>query len=63
MVAECNEFHYKAREFKMFGFVVQGHGFYSIKVPGGDEIQKAAAIIQVLQGDASEKRSRRNSRT
>jgi hypothetical protein len=40
----------------MFGFAIPEQGYYSIKIPGGDEPEKATCIIQVLQGEASEKK-------
>jgi hypothetical protein len=56
MAAECADFHSNAGELRMYGFVVQGQGFYSIKIHGGGEPQRAAAIIHVLQGEAYEKK-------
>jgi hypothetical protein len=40
----------------MFGFALQDQGFYSIKVPGEGSTAKASSIIQVLQGEANEKK-------
>jgi hypothetical protein len=54
MAVECANFHEKARELKMFGFAIPDQGFYSIKIAGVGEIQKAAGIIQVLQGEVFE---------
>jgi hypothetical protein len=55
MAAECAQFHSKASELKMFGFAIPDQGFYSITIPGEVGSQKAA-IIQILQSDASEKK-------
>jgi hypothetical protein len=56
LAAECLDFHAKSRELKMFGFAIVDQGFYSINIPGEEEYSKASCIIQVLQGDASEKK-------
>jgi hypothetical protein len=56
MAVECAQFHSKASELKMFGFAIPDQGFYNINIPGEGGFQKASAIIQVLQGDASEKK-------
>jgi hypothetical protein len=56
MAAECAQFHSKASELKMFGFAIPDQGFYSITIPGEVGSQKASAIIQILQSDASEKK-------
>jgi hypothetical protein len=56
MAAECAGVHAKAGELKMFGFAIQDQGFYSIQIPGADEVPKTACIIQVLHGDASVKK-------
>lgn len=37
MAAECANFHSKVGELKMYGFAVQGQGFYSIKIHGEGE--------------------------
>jgi hypothetical protein len=56
MAAECADVHSKAGELKMYDFVIPKQGYYSIKIPGGYEPQKVACIVQVLQGEASEKK-------
>jgi hypothetical protein len=56
MVAECSDFHSKSGELKMFGFAIPEQGFYSFKIPGEGDNQRASCIIQVLQGEASEKK-------
>jgi hypothetical protein len=56
MAAECSDFHSKSGELKMFGFAIPEQGFYSIKIPGEGDNQRASCIIQVLQGEASEKK-------
>jgi hypothetical protein len=40
----------------MFGFGIPDQGFCSITIPGEGNFQKTSAIIQVLQGDAFEKK-------
>jgi hypothetical protein len=55
MATECVDFHAKSRDLKMFGFAIADQGFYSINIPGEEEYSKAACIIHVLQGDASER--------
>jgi hypothetical protein len=54
MVVECAEFHSKSKELKIFGFSIQDQGFYIIRIAGGEKMQRAACIIQVLQGEATE---------
>jgi hypothetical protein len=54
MATECLEIHSRSSELRMFGFAVPDQGFYSIIVSGEHDQQKAACIIQVLQGEASE---------
>jgi hypothetical protein len=56
MAAECAEFHSKAGDLKMFGFAILDQSFYCIKIPGTTDTQKAACIIQVLQGEATKKK-------
>jgi hypothetical protein len=56
MVAECASFHSKAEEMKMYGFAIPRQGFYNIKIHGEAENFKASCIIQVLHGDANEKK-------
>jgi hypothetical protein len=56
MAVECVEFHFKAGDLKMFGFAIPNQGFYCIKVPEATKTQKATCIIQVPQGDATEKK-------
>jgi hypothetical protein len=56
MVAECADFHAKASDLKMFGFVIPDQGFYSIKIPDAGSTQRASCIVQVLQGEANEKK-------
>jgi hypothetical protein len=56
MAAECSDFHEKAGELKMFGFAIPEHGYYSIKISRGGESQQATTIIQVLQGEDSERK-------
>jgi hypothetical protein len=56
MAAECAQFHSKASDLKMFGFGIPDQGFCSITIPGEGNFQKTSAIIQVLQGDAFEKK-------
>jgi uncharacterized protein YfdQ (DUF2303 family) len=40
----------------MFGFVIPDQGFYSMKILVDKETPKAVCIIQVLQGEALEKK-------
>jgi hypothetical protein len=40
----------------MFGIALQDQGFYSIQVRGESSSIKASSIIQVLQGEANEKK-------
>jgi hypothetical protein len=56
MVAECLEVHSKGCEMKMFGFAIPDQGFDSINIPREQDSQRAACIIQVLQGEASEQK-------
>jgi hypothetical protein len=56
MVAECLEVHSKGGEMKMFGFAIPDQGFDSINIPREQDSQRAACIIQVLQGEASEQK-------
>jgi hypothetical protein len=52
MAAKCAN----VREMKMYEFAIPDQGFYNIKVPVEGDTHKAASIIQVLQGEASEKK-------
>jgi hypothetical protein len=52
MAVECAELH----DLKMYGFAIADQGFYSIQVPGEGGTPKAVSIIQVLRGEASEKK-------
>jgi hypothetical protein len=56
MAAECNDFHSKGGDLKKFGFAIPEQGFYNIKIPGEGASAKASSIIQVLQGEANEKK-------
>jgi hypothetical protein len=56
MAIECNEFHSKAEELKMFGFALSGQGYYNTTIPGEGGTSKAASIIQVIHGHATEKK-------
>jgi hypothetical protein len=56
MAAECVDFHDKTRDLKMYGFTIADQGFYCINIPGEGVCSKAVSIIQVLQGEASEKK-------
>jgi hypothetical protein len=40
----------------MFGFAIPEQGFYNIKILGEGASAKASSIIQVLQGEANEKK-------
>jgi hypothetical protein len=53
MAAECADFHAKAGDLKMFGFAILEQGFYNIQIAGAEEMQMAACIIQVFQGEAT----------
>jgi hypothetical protein len=55
MTTECSDFHSKSGELKVFEFAIPEQGFYSIKNPREGDSQRASCIIQVLQGEASEK--------
>jgi hypothetical protein len=55
MATEYSDFHSKSGELKVFGFAIPEQGFYSIKIPGEGDSKRASCIIQVLQGEASEK--------
>jgi uncharacterized protein YdaT len=56
MAAECVGYHSKAGDLKMLGFAILDQGFYNILIPRAGKVMKAACIIQVLQGEASEKK-------
>jgi hypothetical protein len=56
IAVECVDYHSKFGDLKMFGFVIPDQGFYSMKILVDKETLKAVCIIQVLQGEASEKK-------
>jgi hypothetical protein len=56
MAAECVEFYAKSGELKMYGFAIPDQGFYCIKIPEEDGPFRATCIIQVLRGEASERK-------
>jgi hypothetical protein len=56
MAAECADLHAKASDLKIFGSAIPDQGFYSIKIPDEGSAQKASCIVQILQGEANEKK-------
>jgi hypothetical protein len=56
MAAECADLHAKASDLKMFGFAIPDQDFYSIKIPDEGSTQKASCLVQVLLGEANEKK-------
>jgi hypothetical protein len=45
MAAECSEYHAKAGETKMYGFALADQRFYSIKIVGEGDTNRASCII------------------
>jgi hypothetical protein len=58
MATECANFHAKASDLRMYSFAIQDQGFYCIRIPEQDEPVRAACIIQVISGEASERKLR-----
>lgn len=48
---ECAGIHCK--RLKLFGFGISGQGFYSIKIPDAENVDKFGGLIFVIEGDAT----------